>query len=91
MGIVGWGLIGLSGLAMFVFSVQILMLAFKTSLGWGLASLFVPFAALVFVIKYWDAARTPFLRTLATVPVYLIGFALVAYSAVSAMPTATTP
>jgi hypothetical protein len=89
MGVLGWALIGLAGLAMLVFSVQILIMAFKTSMGWGLASLLVPFAALVFVIKHWDQAKTPFLRTLACIPVYLVGFALVAYTAVSSVPTPT--
>src|SRR5687767_263772 len=65
MGILGWVLVVLSGLAMFVFGIQILIMAFKTSVGWGLACLFLPFAALVFVIKFWDQAKTPFLRSLA--------------------------
>jgi hypothetical protein len=90
MGVVGWALMGLAGLAMFVFSVQILIVAFKTSVGWGLASLFIPFAVVVFVIKHWEQTKTPFLRSLAGVPVYLIGVALVAYGAMSSMPT-TTP
>lgn len=91
MGIVGWVLAGLAGLAMFVFSVQILILAFKTSVGWGLASLFIPFAVLVFVIKHWEEAKTPFLRWLACLPVYLIGFALITYSAMSQGMVAPTP
>jgi hypothetical protein len=91
MGVVGWVLAGLAGLAMFWFSVQILILAFKTSVGWGLASLFIPFAVLVFVIKHWDQAKTPFLRSLACLPVYLIGMALIMYSAVSSGMAAPTP
>ena len=89
MGILGWVLVVLSGLAMFVFGIQILIMAFKTSVGWGLACLFLPFAALVFVIKFWDQAKTPFLRSLACLPVYLIGFALIAYGAMGSMPPPT--
>ena len=87
MGIVGTALTVLAGLAMMVFSIQILILAFKTSVGWGLASLIIPFAVFVFVVKYWDQAKTPFLRWLACLPVSLIGVAISAWSAMSSMPT----
>lgn len=76
MAMVGMALAVLAGIGMLVFGVQILILAFKTSIGWGLASLIIPFAALVFVFKYWDAAKQPFLRSLMCLPVYLIGLAL---------------
>lgn len=76
MAIAGMVLAVLGGLAMLVFSVQILVMAFKTSVLWGLASLFIPFAGLVYVIKYWDQAKTPFLRMLMCLPVYLIGLGL---------------
>jgi len=90
MGMVGMALALLAGLAMFVFSVQILIMAFKTSIGWGLASLFIPFAVLVFVIKHWDEAKTPFLRSLACLPVYLIGMGLFMYGQMGSM-TPPTP
>jgi uncharacterized membrane protein len=83
---VGWALVGLSGLAMLIFSIQILITAFKTSIGWGLASLLIPFAVIVFVIKHWEATKKPFLRTLACLPIYAIGFALAAYGAISSAP-----
>jgi hypothetical protein len=41
--------------------VVILIKAFKVSVGWGLAVMFLPFAALFFVIKNWDDTKTPFL------------------------------
>jgi len=84
---VGWALVGLSSIAMFVFGIQILITAFKTSIGWGLASPLIPFAVLVFVIKHWEQTKKPFLRTLACLPVYAIGFALAMYGAMSSMPT----
>lgn len=87
MATAGMILAALGGLAMLVFMVQILIIAFKTSVGWGLASLLLPFAILVFVIKHWEATKTPFLRWLICIPVYAIGFGLMAYGAVSGMPT----
>ena len=92
MGIVGWLLIGLASLATFVFWVQLVILAFKTSTLWGVLSLIIPGAQLVYVIKYWsEGAKTPFLRQLACVPVLAIGFALVTYSAISSGMAAPTP
>jgi uncharacterized membrane protein len=91
MGIVGTVLAVLSGLAMFVFAVQILIMAFKTSVGWGLASLFIPFAVLVFVIKHWEEAKTPALRWLACLPVQIIAVALITYGAMSQGMVAPTP
>ncbi len=87
MTMVGTLLVILSGVAMLVFGIQILILAFKTSIGWGLASLLVPFVVLVFVVKYWQQARTPFLRSLACIPVQIIGSGLMLWGTI----TATTP
>lgn len=77
MAIAGLVLVVLAGIGMLVFGVQILIRAFRTSMGWGLASLFVPFAVLVFIFKHWAVARTPFLRSLVCLPLYAAGFALV--------------
>ena len=41
------------------------MAAFRVSPKWGLLSLFVPFGALVFAVKYWSEAGPRFLLTLA--------------------------
>jgi uncharacterized membrane protein len=83
MAILGTILMVVAGLAMLVFSVQILITAFQTSVGWGLASLLIPFAILVFVFKHWPETKTPFLRTLACLPVYLIGMGLMMAGAMS--------
>jgi hypothetical protein len=74
----------LSGIAMLVFGIQILITAFKTSTGWGLASLFLPFAILVFVIKHWEATKTPFLRWLMAFVVAIVGSGISMYGAISA-------
>ena len=47
--------------AMLVGGIWLLVAAFKTSVLWGVLSLLVPFAALVFVIKHWDVSKKPFL------------------------------
>jgi hypothetical protein len=78
MALAGLVLVVVAGIAMLVFGLQILVRAFKTSLGWGLASLFVPVAVLVFVFKHWAQARGPFLRVLACLPLYAAGFAMMA-------------
>jgi hypothetical protein len=74
-------------IGMLIFGIQLLILAFKKSLGWGLASLFIPFVIFVFVFQNWEACKTPFLRLLACVPVWVIGFALSTFGAFSAAGT----
>ncbi len=73
MGMIGMILMVVGGIAMLVFLVQILIIAFKTSVGWGLASLLIPFVIVVFAIKYWDQCKTPFLRSLIAFAVYVVG------------------
>ncbi len=77
MAIAGLILVVLASIAMLVFGLQILIRAFKTSVGWGLASLFIPLAVLVFVFRHWAETRRPFLRGLACIPVWAVGGALV--------------
>ncbi len=45
-------------------SIMFLVAAFRVSLTWGLLVLLVPFAALVFLIKYWEVAKRAFLVSL---------------------------
>lgn len=76
MVILGMIVVGLASIAMLVFSIRILIMAFKTSMGWGLASLFIPFVILVFVFKNWQQTKKPFLSSLACVGAQLVGYAL---------------
>ena len=76
MALVGTILQALGGIAMLVFMIQILILAFKKSVGWGLASLLLPFAIFVFVAQNWAACKTPFLRWLMALVVFGIGTGL---------------
>lgn len=61
MAMLGMALNLIGGLVMLVFGVKILITAFKTSVGWGLASLLIPFVILVFVIKNWAATKKDFM------------------------------
>jgi len=67
------GLLMGCSLAGFIGGVQLIIVAFKQSVGWGLIVLLVPCGALVYVIKFWQDARGPFLTSL---------FANVTYGAV---------
>ena len=83
MAMLGTALSALAGIAMLVFGIQILITAFKTSVGWGLASLFIPFVVLVFVAKHWEATKTPFLRSLIAFAVALVGTGISVFGAMS--------
>jgi len=64
-----------------VFWIQILIVAFKTHIGWGLGSLFIPLVGIVFVIMNWQETKTPFLRSLICIAVQIVGAAIVGYAA----------
>lgn len=68
----------LGSLAAFVW---LLVIAFRESTGWGLVCLFIPFAVLVFTVKFWDQAKLPFFGCLAGATLGL--FAAVGYSMTS--------
>jgi hypothetical protein len=84
MAILGMLLSVVGGIGMLIFSIQILILAFKKSLGWGLASLFLPFVIFFFVFQNWADCKTPFLRMLLCLPLLVVGGGLSAWSAFSA-------
>ena len=66
------GVLGtVAGVTCLICSIWLLVIAFRTNVMWGLAYLFIPFAALVFVFMNWDKTRKPFL-------IFLGGMAVVA-------------
>jgi hypothetical protein len=83
MAILGTLLALVGALGMLVFSIQILVLAFRKSVGWGLASLLIPFVIFVFVFQNWAECKTPFLRMLLCLPVVLVGAGLSTWGAIS--------
>ncbi|MCB1009388.1 MAG: hypothetical protein KDB94_10905 [Acidobacteria bacterium] len=84
MGTLGMILSFVGGIGMLIFGILILIQAFKTSIGWGLASLLIPFVVFVYVAKNWEATKTNFLRWAASFVVWGIGFAISAMGAFSA-------
>jgi len=48
----------------FVGGIMFLVVAFRESVLWGLAVLFIPFASLVFLIKYWSEVKKAFMLQL---------------------------
>ena len=56
-----------------IYGIQLIILAFQTSVLWGLGYLFVPFVALIFVAMNWDQTKSPFLRSLLAIPFYIAG------------------
>ena len=66
-GAASWLLMGLAGVAMIanlVGAVWLIVLAFQEGLMWGLLSLFVPCAQLVFIAQHWQKAKRPALLSL---------------------------
>ncbi|MGE0641363.1 MAG: hypothetical protein AB7G12_15045 [Thermoanaerobaculia bacterium] len=76
MGTLGTILSVVGGIGSLIFGIQMLILAFKKSVGWGLASLLIPFVIFIFVAQNWAACKTPFLRWLACFGVMAIGYAI---------------
>jgi len=67
----------LAGMASLVSFIWLTTIAFKRSVGWGLAVLFIPFAFIVFAVKNWTEAKVPFLVNLGSgVAVAAIFFAI---------------
>ncbi len=57
----GVALVGLGVLLSVVSNVWLIVAAFRAGIGWGLATLFLPLASLVFVIMRWTEAAKPFI------------------------------
>lgn len=69
---------------MLVGGIWLLVAAFKTSVLWGVLSLLVPFASLVFVCKNWDVSKKPFLIQVGGIALIILGVVL----SPDAIPTA---
>lgn len=57
---IGWGIGTLGLIAFIVGGIWFLVVAFQHEVPWGLACMFIPFVAIVFLVKYWDKASKPF-------------------------------
>jgi hypothetical protein len=76
LSLVGW-------IGALIFGIQILIHAFKTSVGWGIASLLIPFVIFVYAAKHWGELKTPTLRMIGCMVLGAIGSAIGVFSAVS--------
>ena len=56
-----------------VIKVWFLAAVFGESVGWGLASIFLPFGALVALIKFWDKTQRPFVAHLISMGIIVVG------------------
>ncbi|MFC2085762.1 hypothetical protein ACFLRO_00965 [Bacteroidota bacterium] len=56
-----------------IYGIQLIIIAFQTSILWGLVYLFVPFGALIFVILHWEDTSYSFLRSLLSIPFFVAG------------------
>jgi len=74
---VGYVLVGVGLLLNFVFGVWIVVQAFRVSVGWGLAVMFLPFAGLFFVVNHWQETKTPFLGGIASGVLMVLGVFIV--------------
>ncbi len=54
--------------------IWFLIEVFSQSVGWGLASLFLPFGALIALIKFWERTRRPFFAHLLSTGIIVVGF-----------------
>jgi hypothetical protein len=56
--------------------IWFLVVAFKESILWGLGCLLIPIVWLVFLIKFWQDAKNPFLLNLCGYALILMGGAM---------------
>ncbi|WP_415036623.1 hypothetical protein [Azonexus sp.] len=68
------GLVVYIGLAVFVIGgIGTLIAAFKTSLLWGFACLFIAPVSLIFLLMHWGLAKNPFFLQLAGIALIFFG------------------
>ncbi|HVT60814.1 MAG TPA: hypothetical protein VHR45_20755 [Thermoanaerobaculia bacterium] len=65
-------------IGLFVFWIQILIIAFKKSIGWGLVAwLLGPFATIGFIAQNWEVCRTPVKHLLLSLAALTVGVGMV--------------
>jgi hypothetical protein len=76
MATLGMILTAIGGIMAVVGGIWVIVLAFRSSILWGLLSLFISPVAIYFAIKNWAIAKRPFLIEIAGVVIMIIGIAL---------------
>lgn len=88
-------IIGLGLLVSVAGGIMFLIASFKESVWWGLAVLFLPFAAMVFLFMHWGAAKKGFLTQVLGFSICLVacvaGVALGARDVIDKMKDYTVP
>ena len=74
MGIISIPLILLGAVIFIVGGFWFLVAAFRESVLWGLACLFIPIVQLFFLIVHWPEAKRPFFLQLLAFVMILVGF-----------------
>ncbi len=75
-------LLAIGFLIFLVFSILLIVRAFQTSVGWGLAYLFlVGIGGLAFVVTHWSRAGGPFLKSLSGAVIAGVGMAFISMGA----------
>ncbi len=71
------GVLGLVGvLLLFITHIWLLIRIFEQSVGWGLASLFLPFVGLVAVIQFWDKTKRSFIGQMVCAGILFVGIGI---------------
>ena len=65
-----------AGLVYLIYTIKILVLAFKSSVWWGLGSIFIPFCIYLYVALNWPATKRAVLLSLLIIPLTIIGMYL---------------
>lgn len=73
MEILGAILMIIGAIISIVYGIILLVRAFQAGILWGLGYLFIPFVSLIFVIVHWEDAKSPFLKGLLAIPLFIGG------------------
>jgi len=71
------GIVGLIGVLLLILThIWLLIRIFEQSVGWGLASLFLPVAGYIAVGKFWEKTKRSFVGQLVCVGIVFVGFGI---------------
>jgi len=76
MELLGTALTVIGGIIMFIGGIWMLIEQFRSGILWGLACMFIPFVALIWLILHWQEGRRPFATSLGGMAVFVVGMFL---------------
>ena len=70
------------------FATQVLLLVriFQQSIGWGLGTLFIPFVAIIAIIKFWEHTKRPFIGSLLCAAIIIMGLIMTPFAPKHRLP-----